>query len=241
VRWLVGDIQGCVRELDRLLREIGFDPARDELWSLGDLVNRGPESLETLRLWRDVEGYGVLGNHDSYTLLVHSGHKKRKPDTLAALFDAPDCDDLLDRVRRLPLLVQLASGGVGPDVWVVHAGLHPAWQDDLPAAAESINAGPHDDAWLKTEDTAFATRVRCCTAEGERSRYKGVPDRCPEPYRPWDDFYRGDTLVVHGHWAQRGHYRTERTMGLDSGCVYGGALTAWCQDEDRIVRIPSLA
>jgi len=241
VRWLVGDIQGCVRELDRLLREIRFDPARDELWSLGDLVNRGPESLETLRLWRDVAGYGILGNHDSYTLRVHAGRKRRKPDTLAALFDAHDCDDLLDKVRRLPLLVRLDSSADGPDVWIVHAGLHPEWQHDLATVADRINDGSHDTDWLENDDTAFATRVRCCTAEGRRSRYKGEPARCPEGYRPWDEFYRGDTLVVHGHWAQRGHYRTERTMGLDSGCVYGGPLTAWCQDEDRIVRIPSRA
>ena len=89
-------------------------------------------------------------------------------------------------------------------------------------------------------DVSFATRVRCCTPEGERCRETGPPEECLVPYRPWDEFYTGDLLVVHGHWARRGHYRGERTLGLDSGCVYGGALTAWCHEEDRIVQVPAL-
>ncbi|MFY0534815.1 hypothetical protein [Nannocystis pusilla] len=83
------------------------------------------------------------------------------------------------------------------------------------------------------------TRVRCCTASGERSKFDRKAEDCPPPYRPWDEFYRGEPMVIHGHWAWRGHYRGPKTMGLDSGCVYGGPLTAWCQDEDRVEQVQS--
>ncbi len=111
-------------------------------------------------------------------------------------------------------------------------------RSDLDEVACRINAAPHDDAWLEDPDVAFATHVRCCTADGRRSEHSGRAAECPPPFVPWDDFYRGETLVIHGHWARRGFYRGRRTMGLDSGCVYGGKLTAWCQEEDRIVQVP---
>jgi bis(5'-nucleosyl)-tetraphosphatase (symmetrical) len=243
MRWVVGDLQGCVREFEALLRTVRFDPARDELWSAGDLVNRGPESLETLRLWADVGGRGVIGNHDVHALLHRSGRRAKPMPDLDALFAAPDADALLARVRALPALVHLpapAEGAEGEDAWLVHAGIHPAWLD-LHAVARRIDAPPHDDAWLESDDVAFATRVRCCTPAGKMMRHTGAPDGCPDGSMPWDALYRGDTLVVHGHWAMRGHYRGRRTLGLDSGCVYGGPLTAWCQDEDRVVQIPAMS
>ncbi len=238
MRWLVGDIQGCAGELDDLLGKIGFDAGRDELWSLGDLVNRGPDSLETLRLWRDVGGRGLIGNHDVYALQAFSRRRLRKKDTLDGLFAAPDAEDLLQRVRELPILVHLPGGDGVTDVWIVHAGFDPRWTD-LHELAQTVNEAEHDDAWLAGETVSFATRVRCCTADGRSCRHSGPPEGCPRPFRPWDEFYTGSTLVVHGHWARRGYYRGARTMGLDSGCVYGGTLTAWCQEEDRIVQVPS--
>jgi bis(5'-nucleosyl)-tetraphosphatase (symmetrical) len=237
MRWFVGDIQGCAHEFDRLLKEIRFDPTRDELWCVGDLVNRGPDSLATLRLWRDVGGKGVLGNHDIYALLARSGRWPRKHDTLAALFAAPDADALLARLRALPPLARLhAPGGAVPEVWAVHAGLHPQWKD-LAAVAAALDAAPHDDAWLERPEVSFVTRVRCCTPSGERSKHDRAPEDCPPPYRPWDAYYRGPALAVHGHWAWRGHYRGKHTLGLDSACVYGERLTAWCQEEDRVVQV----
>lgn len=238
MRWFVGDVQGCARELDRLLRNVRFDPARDQLVCVGDLVNRGPDSLATARLWRDVGGLGVLGNHEVYTLLARSGAWPRKRDTLQALYDAHDAEELLGRLRGLPVLVYLPGGTGFEAAWAVHAGLDPRW-GDLHAVAARVNAEPHDDAWLQSPDVSFATRVRCCTADGERSKHDAEPETCPPPHRPWDEFYGGPVRVVHGHWAWRGHYRGARTIGLDSGCVYGGALTAWCQEEDRVVQIPS--
>ncbi|NVB39648.1 metallophosphoesterase [Pseudenhygromyxa sp. WMMC2535] len=242
MRWIVGDLQGCAREFERLLETIHFDPARDQLFAAGDLINRGPDSLATLRLWRAVGGLGVIGNHEVYALCARSGRWPRKHDTLDALFAAPDADELLAELRALPALRFLPgepkrTGGT-PDVWLVHAGLDPRWSD-LHALADALAAPPHDDDWLLGEDLSFATRVRCCTAEGERSRFDRQPEDCPPPYRPWDEFYEGDALVVHGHWAWRGHYRGPRTLGLDSGCVYGGPLTAWCMEEDRVVQIPN--
>jgi len=239
MRWLVGDVQGCARELDRLLETVRFDPAHDELWCLGDLINRGPDSLATARLWRDVGGLGVLGNHEIYALLARSGQWPRKGDTLNDLYEAEDGPALLDRLRALPPLAYLAGGPGYAPAWAVHAGLDPRWQD-LHAVAERLAMGPHDDAWLEHPDISFATRVRCCTADGERSRYDLAPEGCPPPHVPWDSLYTGDVLVVHGHWARRGHYRGRRTLGLDSACVYGGPLTAWSQEEDRIVQIPAL-
>jgi bis(5'-nucleosyl)-tetraphosphatase (symmetrical) len=240
MRWLVGDVQGCAAELSQLLETIRFDTSRDELFCVGDLVNRGPDSLAALRLWRDVGGRSVLGNHDRYALLARSGRWPRRPDTLDALFTASDADALLERLRACPLLLSLPSAGDGPDAVVVHAGLSPRWSD-LEALARHVNEGPHDDAWLLRPEVEFATRVRCCTERGELCEFTGAPEDCPPPHRPWDEFYTAGALVVHGHWARRGHYRTANALGLDSGCVYGGALTAWCQDEDRIVQIPARA
>lgn len=236
MRWLVGDVQGCVRQLERLLGRIKFDPAHDELWALGDLINRGPDSPATVRLWRDIGGRGVIGNHEVYALCARSGRWPRKPDELAPLYAAPDADELFAALRELPLLAFLESDGKGPDVWAVHGGLHPKWKD-LSAVAERVEAVEHDDDWLESAEVAFATRVRCCDEKGKRSKWHGEPEGRPAGVSPWYDFYRGKKLVVHGHWASHGHYRRKTTMGLDSACVYGGPLTAWCQDEDRIVQI----
>jgi bis(5'-nucleosyl)-tetraphosphatase (symmetrical) len=238
VRWIVGDLQGCARELDALLEVIGFDERRDQLWSCGDLINRGPDSLATVRRWRELGGRGVIGNHELYALMVRSGRWPRKPDTLEPLFGAPDADDLLASLRALPALVLLPGHGEVGDVWLVHAGVHPQWKD-LHAVAAALEAREHDDAWLTSDEVTFATRVRCCTETGERSKFDGKPEQCPPPFRPWDELYSGSARIVHGHWAWRGHYRGARTIGLDSGCVYGGPLTAWCMEEDRVVQVPS--
>jgi bis(5'-nucleosyl)-tetraphosphatase (symmetrical) len=238
VRWIVGDVQGCAREFERLLEVIRFRPDQDELWCLGDLINRGPDSLAVLRIWRSVRGRGILGNHEIGALLSFSGTKPKRSKLLSDLFRAPDAGELLGALRNLPILVHLPSGGKGPDAWIVHAGLDPRWTD-LSEMSTRINDAPHDDAWLQSNPVDFATNVRCCTRDGRQCDHAGPPGDCPAPFQPWDRFYSGQTLVIHGHWAARGHYRTDRTMGLDSGCVYGGYLTAWCQDEDRIVQIPS--
>ena len=239
MRWIVGDLQGCARELEAFVAEVGFDPTRDQLWAAGDLINRGPDSLATLKLWRDLGGRGVIGNHEVYALCVRSGRWPRKHDTLDPLYAAPECDELLASLRALPALKFLPGEGAEvPDVWLVHAGLHPQWPpEQLHEIAARVNTPAHDDDWLVSPELSFVTRVRCCTREGERSRFDRLPEDCPPPYRPWDEFYEGEAIVVHGHWARRGHYRGRRTIGLDSGCVYGGPLTAWCIEQDRVVQV----
>ncbi|HZN54116.1 MAG TPA: metallophosphoesterase [Candidatus Polarisedimenticolaceae bacterium] len=237
MRWVVGDIHGCARELEDLLETIRFDAGRDELWSVGDLVNTGPDSLETLRIWRDAGGRAVVGNHDIYALLVRSRRAPRRSDRLEALLRAADAEPLLARVRSSPALAALTRAIEPRAVWLVHAGLHPRW-NDIAALAARLEAQPHDDDWLSGEEVSFMTRVRCCDGFGERVRFTGRPEDAPAPYLPWDAFYAGEALVVHGHWAMRGFYRGPRTMGLDSACVYGGRLTAWCVDDDRIESVP---
>ena len=236
MRWIVGDLQGCAAEFDDLLVAIDFDATRDELWIAGDLVNRGPASLATLRRWQALGAHAVLGNHDLYALATWQGRRPRTRDTLDALFAAEDREALLERLAACPSLVFLASGGLGPDVWLVHAGVHPRWCD-LPAVAARLNCRDAAYAWLEDPDVGYAATVRCCSRDGAAVRGSGPT--CAAGTVGWDTLYRGDTLVVHGHWATRGHYRGARTLGLDSGCVYGGPLSAWCQDQNRMVQVPS--
>ncbi|TPV95845.1 MAG: hypothetical protein B7733_07910 [Myxococcales bacterium FL481] len=239
MRWIVGDVQGCARELEDLLRAVDFAPGRDELWAAGDLINRGPHTLETLRLWHDVGGRAVLGNHEVYALAVHAGLWPRKRDTLDDLRRSPDALGWFEQLASLPVLAHLpAPHAEAHDVWLVHAGLHPAWTD-LPQTAAQLAAIERSGRWFEHDDISFATRVRGCTRLGSPSRFAGPPDQLREPYRPWDAYYHGPSLIVHGHWAWRGLHRTGNVLGLDSGCVYGKSLTAWCQDEDRLVQVPS--
>ena len=239
MRWVVGDIHGCARELGDLLERIRFAPPGDELWSVGDLVNTGPDSVHALKLWRDAGGRTVLGNHDIYALLARSGGAPRRDDRLDRLFASPECDALLAALRASPPLARFTREIAPTVVWLVHAGLHPRW-DDLDALAARLEAA-HDDPWLAGDELTFMTRVRCCDRSGERVRFAGRPEDAPKRFRPWDDFYLGSALVAHGHWAMRGAYRSGRTIGLDSACVYGGRLTAWCLDDDRIESVPCRA
>jgi bis(5'-nucleosyl)-tetraphosphatase (symmetrical) len=196
MRWIVGDLQGCLRELEQLLDAIAFDPARDELWSTGDLINRGPDSLATLQLWRSLGGRGVIGNHEIYALCVRSGLWPRKRDSLDELFAAANADELFAWLRSLPAIA-LVPGGVR-DVWLVHAGVHPQWLD-LHAVAARLDATEHDDAWLLSDEVSFLTRVRCCTASGERSSFDRAPEGCPPPFRPWDAYSAADYQAI-GWW-----------------------------------------
>lgn len=236
MRWIVGDVHGCVRELDDLLRAVRFDPIVDQLWSAGDLVNTGPESLETLRLFRDVGGKTVLGNHDIYALRARAGLVPRKKDRLEELYRAADAEPLLAGLLASPAIVFFPRGGKERDVALLHAAVHPLWRglDEIAALIDS----KADEDRLSCDEMAFLTRVRCCDAEGNQFRFAGKPEDAPPPYDAWDAFYRGDWFVVHGHWAMRGFYRNARTMGLDSACVYGERLTAWCLEEDRLESVP---
>lgn len=244
VRWLVGDLQGCAAPFERLLETIRFDPARDELWCVGDLINRGPDSLRTLELWDSVGGHAVFGNHEVYAIAAYRGWWPRKDDTLDDLFSAADAELWIDRLAALPLLARLpANGAAIGDVWIVHAGIGPSWDLETMAARLDRPAAERDRAWFESDAVSLATRIRCCDADGKLSRYFRGPEGAPEGVFAWDTLRRPGPWIVHGHWAFRGHYRNDaqRVMGLDSGGVYGGGLTAWCMEEDRIVTVDTPA
>jgi len=224
-RVFVGDIQGCCRELESLLDAACFRPGQDELHPVGDFVNRGPDNVGVLRLCRELDAGGVLGNHDLHALHARAGTRKAKAkDTLADLLQADDGDELLDWLARRPFV------RAWDDVTLVHAGLHPHWQ-----APEQELAGL--DPLVPDPLVDFATRVRFCTADGERPA-ADWPEPKP-PFRPWYELLpeRPGHTVVFGHWARAGLVVRPGLRGLDTGCVWGRKLTAWIAEEDRVVQV----
>ncbi|NJA89593.1 symmetrical bis(5'-nucleosyl)-tetraphosphatase [Rhodocyclus tenuis] len=255
--YAVGDIQGCFDSFRRLLDLCAFDPAHDRLWLVGDLVNRGPRSLETLRYIRGLgdAAVTVLGNHDLYLLMVAAGHGKRgKDDTLAAVLAAPDRDELLDWLRR-QRLCHLEN-----EFCMVHAGLLPQWSvvqaRALAAEVESALSSDDYETFLSrlwgSEPAAWSddlagwprlrvivnamTRMRFCTAAGVMDfRVKGEVAKAPAGYLPWFDAphrLSADAVMVVGHWSALGLTLRSNLLALDSGCLWGGRLTA-LRLEDR--------
>jgi bis(5'-nucleosyl)-tetraphosphatase (symmetrical) len=230
-RIFIGDVQGCDHELELLLEQLRFDPAQHELWFVGDLVNRGPDSLAVLRRVRSAGARTVLGNHDLHLLGLADGSRRaRADDTLDDVLQAPDREELLDWLRQQPLVQSW------DDLIAVHAGLHPDWNDPDAVARpleDEIRSGtvPWSDPSL-----SFLTRVRQCDSRGRR------PEDARPPrggFSPWDRFYRGKRTVVCGHWAQRGLFTKGRVRSLDTGCVWGGALSAWIATTDKVVSVPA--
>jgi len=226
-RIFVGDIQGCRDELERLLEAVRFDPAVDRLEPVGDLVNRGPDSLGTLRLARELGAGGVLGNHDLHLLRAAAGTRPLGPrDTLDEVLAADD------RVELLTWLAERPFARAWGDVLLVHAGLDPRWKDPVLALAGLDPLAPHPDS-------DFATRVRYCAPDGARPESDWPPPS--PPFAPWHEqwFATRDErrTLVFGHWARAGLVVGERLRGLDSGCVWGGRLTAWIAEEDRLVQV----
>jgi len=198
-RVFVGDIQGCRDALERLLAAAGFTPGRDRVLPVGDMVNKGPDSPGVVDLLMQLGAEPVLGNHDLHWLGKGRGEKRHRAWLEAQPF-----------VRVLE------------DVIVVHAGLHPQWDE---AHLAGLSASERD----------YAVNVRYCDADGNRPDDDWPPPG--PPYRPWDDFYSGKQRVVFGHWARRGLVVRPQCVGLDTGCVYGGRLSAWIAEEDRIVQV----
>ena len=255
-RYAIGDVQGCDEELRALLKKIGFRADRDQLWLVGDLVNRGPGSLATLRFVRSLgeNAAVVLGNHDLHLLAVaHGVQRRRKSDTLDEILAAPDREALLEWLQTRPL-----AHAAGADL-MVHAGLVPQWSVPLTLrlAAEVSRAlqrepralfehmyGDEPELWDETlsgyERLRFTinvlTRLRVCTAEGRIDlASKGEPPPPPSPWRPWFEHPQRESRnarVIFGHWSALGLVRRPQVVGLDTGCVWGGALTALDLDHD---------
>jgi bis(5'-nucleosyl)-tetraphosphatase (symmetrical) len=261
--YAVGDIQGCYVEFRQLLDLIAFNPARDRLWLVGDLVNRGPESLQVLRAVRDLGDSvtTVLGNHDFHLLTVAAGHRPaHDDDTLGGILDAPDRQELLAWLRTRPLVVV-------EDEWLlVHAGLLPSW---TPATAlmlsrevEAMLASDRHDDFLRHlygDEPAHwddslrgydrlrvvvnaCTRLRFCADDDtiELGEKRG-PDHTPSGFAPWfahPDRKSAGVSVLCGHWSTLDLMLAPNVMMLDSGCLWGGCLTALRLDDRRLFQVP---
>lgn len=267
-RYAIGDIQGCYDELRALLARVRFSSDRDQLWLVGDLVNRGPKSLEVLRYVRSLgeSARVVLGNHDLHLLALACAtqRKRRSSDTLDPILTARDRDTLLEWLMTLPL----AHFDAGHGDLMVHAGLIPQWnvQEALALSAEVQSAiradarrtfdemyGNEPGCWstkLKGADRLrfginVLTRMRVCTAEGCLDmEMKGGPADAKPPWRPWFAHERRrsrDVRVICGHWSALGYLNADGVLALDTGCVWGGRLTAFDLDADRPpVSVPGL-
>ena len=252
-RYAVGDIQGCCDELKALIARLEFSADRDEIWFVGDLVNRGPQSLETLRYVRALGANAtvVLGNHDLHLLALTYGSKRKQKDgdTLGAVLAAPDREQLLEWLLRRPLAVYDEPRGD----FLVHGGLVPEWTPRQAAKlAREVEAVLRDDAralfdsmygnkpakWheglrgmdrLRFVINAF-TRMRYVAHDGTVDlKQKGAPGEQPDGFVPWFDApgrASADVRVVCGHWSTLGFKRRKDLIALDTGCVWGGALTA---------------
>ncbi len=251
--YAIGDVQGCHPALMRLLTQIGFNPDRDRLWFTGDLVNRGPQSLDVLRFVKNLDDRAVcvLGNHDLHLLAVAAGaakHKKR--DTLEDILRAPDRQDLLHWLRMQPLLHHNDALGYT----LIHAGLLPSWNltdaKNLAHEVETILRGDKSDEFfghmygdlpdhwneklrgfdrLRVIINAF-TRLRYCDLDGNMDlRPKGPPGSQPTDLMPWFQVpgrsSRGHKIIF-GHWSALGLWNAGDVIGLDSGCLWGRSLSA---------------
>jgi bis(5'-nucleosyl)-tetraphosphatase (symmetrical) len=237
-RIFVGDVQGCREELELLLEEVKFDPARDRLYSVGDAVNRGPDSAGCVRLLKKLGATMVLGNHEFHWFEHAAGRRKLgRRDTLESLAKAPDREELAAWLRSREVVH--VEDDATPKVVLVHAALHPKWRD-LEAKGRELR-GRFVDALARGRpldqdaELSFATSARYCDPDGREPDDDWPPP--PPPFVPWDEHYRGERTVVFGHWARRGLVVKPRVRGLDSGCVYGRELTAWIAEEDRIVQV----
>jgi bis(5'-nucleosyl)-tetraphosphatase (symmetrical) len=256
-RYAVGDVQGCDQELRALLARLKFSADKDQLWLVGDLVNRGPGSLATLRLVHGLRDNAVvvLGNHDLHLLAVAAGvRRRRRSDTLDDVLAASDRDALLEWLISCPL-----AHAQGHDL-MVHAGVLPQWTVALTVSlAGEVSAalrsnpralfehmyGDEPDRWdpglsgmerLRLVINVL-TRMRVCTADGRVDiSLKGEPPPPPCPLRPWFEHPLAasrEARIVFGHWSAIGLVQRPGVVGLDTGCVWGGALTALDLDSDR--------
>lgn len=256
--YAIGDVQGCFDELQQLLEQLAFKKGEDRLWFVGDLVNRGPKSLEVLRFVRDLGSRAVvvLGNHDLHLISEHEGFgAARKGDTFDDVLGAPDRKELVDWLRSRPLMH--AEGGHA----MVHAGLLPQWSVAkgvlLGKEVHSALTGLHYREFLKNMygskpdewSDALArwdrlrvivnamTRLRFCTREGKMDlSAKGVAP--PPGYVAWYALRRDKEAIVCGHWSALGLRLAPKLVALDSGCVWGGKLTALRLEDRTVFQVP---
>ena len=260
--YAVGDLQGCLQPLQALLDEVSFDPANDRLWLVGDLINRGPASLETLRfLYKMRDSLTiVLGNHDLHFLATYWHRDFLKPyDTLQEILDAPDCAELVAWLRQQKLIhYDPAYNSI-----LVHAGIPPMWSlEQAMSLAAEVEAVLQDDQKISdyllnmygnkpkrwSDDlvgyerlrviTNFLTRMRFCNAEGKlQLKAKNSPDQAPEGFAPWFEhpsLVMPQHKIIFGHWAAlEGRSSNPAAIALDTGCIWGGTMTLYNLDNDQ--------
>ena len=256
--YAIGDVQGCFDQLQQLVARLSFSEKTDRLWFVGDLVNRGPKSLDTLRFVKRLGDRAtvVLGNHDLHLVSQHEGFERsRGDDTFADVLQAPDRKELVDWLRTRPMMH--AEGG-----WaMVHAGLLPQWSVQkaraLAAEVEQALGGPRyrdflqkmygsrPDEWsdalggwdrLRVIVNAM-TRMRFCTPEGKMD-FKAKGTTAPGGHAAWYEFRKDPESIVCGHWSALGLKLAPKLAALDSGCVWGGKLTALRLEDRAVFEVP---
>lgn len=263
--YAIGDIQGCFDELLRLLDAIAFDSQADQLWFAGDLVNRGPKSLETLRFVKSLgdSAVTVLGNHDLHLLAASRAmtsvkQQVKKKDSLSQVLEAPDIEELMDWLRHRPLFHS------NDDFCLIHAGLPPQWdfkqtRQMAELAEQALRApdyrnflsqmyGNKPDIWSSgltgVERLRFIincfTRMRYCDSQGRLDfDHNGPPGTQPKQLMPWFEApnrKNSGMRIICGHWSSLGYFEGRNCYAIDTGCLWGGQLTA-LKLGDRVLRI----
>ncbi|HGJ5883305.1 bis(5'-nucleosyl)-tetraphosphatase (symmetrical) ApaH [Arsenophonus sp.] len=265
--YLIGDIHGCYRELKALLKQVKFEPQKDVLWLTGDLVSRGPNSFKVLRYIKTLGSSVrmVLGNHDLHLIGVYANISHNKPkDKLKKLLTAPDADELVNWLRRQPLL-QVDNK---KKIIMAHAGITPQW--DLATAqmcAKEVEAILSSDSYPLFIDSMYGdipnnwspnltglsrlrfstnvlTRMRYCFPDGQLNMtWKNKPENTPPPLKPWFDLPRKippEYAIIFGHWASlEGKGTPEGIYGLDTGCCWGGKLTLLRWEDKKYFHQPA--
>ena len=258
--YAVGDLQGCADALVSLLDVIEFDPETDQLWLAGDLVNRGPDSLKALNLVKNLgqSAVAVLGNHDLHLLAVASGVKpERRSDTLSEILRAANGEELIHWLRHRPLLHHCADH----HALMVHAGIYPGWGfSEACRYAKEVESVLRSSDYVEflrnmygktpvkwNEDLSGWDRLRFITNAFTRMRYcdqqrqldfvqKGAPKTAPRHLMPWFEHAAlkcRSWRILFGHWSTLGYFHNDRVTALDTGCVWGGKLTAVRVDTTR--------
>lgn len=260
--YIIGDVHGCLTTFQRLLEAFQYDEVADRILMTGDLVNGGPDSAGVVRWAKNHGAEVVLGNHDLHLLVVAAGARApRKNDTFLDLLGAEDSDDLLDWLRNRPLAIREEN------LLLVHAGVLPSW--DIPTVmrlAGEVEAQLRDGSRLEFWREMYGdqpcrwnekltgsdrlrvivnalTRLRTLTTKHEIDiGFTGPLRDVPPNLTPWFAIpgrRSASTRIFFGHWAALGFYRGENVVGLDSGCAWGGALTAWRLEDGAVFQVPS--
>lgn len=264
--YAIGDVHGCFHTLLALLNKINFDPIKDTLWFVGDLVNRGPSSLETINFIMALPETTicVLGNHDISLMVTHAGYRNLRPhDTFNDILTAPNCKNIISWLRKLPLIHTDHQLGFT----LTHAGVYPAWSlseaNQLAKEVQDLLQGktynefmmhlfgntPESfsenlNQWEKARFIINAfTRMRYCTPTGDLDfKYRGSPSMAPTSVIPWFKYpnsaIKHDNIIF-GHWASLlGKSDAANVFAIDTGCVWGNALTAFCLETKTRISIP---